>query len=190
MSCRRCEILGQYATSRLFLKTLEPTHAPLVLDFYSRNSEFLQEWEPIKEEGFYTLQCHEETLARESMLIENKSMLRLWIFKKEEDSRIIGSIGFSNIIYGPFQSCFLGYKMDKEEINKGYATEAIKKGIEIMFQTYGLHRIEANIMPRNVRSLRVAAKLGFWNEGLSKEYLQINGKWEDHMHMVLINDNY
>ncbi|MGL6107752.1 hypothetical protein [Romboutsia sp.] len=33
-------------------------------------------------------------------------------------------------------------------------------------------------------------KLGFENEGLSKNYLTIKGVWEDHVHMVLINDNW
>jgi ribosomal-protein-alanine N-acetyltransferase len=50
-----------------------------------------------------------------------------------------------------------------------------------------LHRIEANIMPRNQRSLRVVEKLGFVDEGLSRDYLKINEKWEDHIHMVLLN---
>jgi [ribosomal protein S5]-alanine N-acetyltransferase len=43
-------------------------------------------------------------------------------------------------------------------------------------------------MPRNGASLRVAEKLGFENEGLGKKYLKINGKWEDHIHMVLFNE--
>jgi [ribosomal protein S5]-alanine N-acetyltransferase len=91
--------------------------------------------------------------------------------------------------WGAFLSCHLGYKLDKDEINKGYITEAIQKGIEVMFNEFGLHRIEANIMPKNKRSLRVVEKLGFYNEGLAYKYLKINDKWEDHIHMVLLNDN-
>jgi len=68
-------------------------------------------------------------------------------------------------------------------------TEAIQKGIEIMFNEFGLHRIEANIMPGNKPSLRVVEKLGFYNEGLAYKYLKINGKWEDHIHMVLLNES-
>lgn len=70
----------------------------------------------------------------------------------------------------------------------GYMAEAIRKGIDIMFNEFGLHRIEANIMPKNKRSLRVVEKLGFVNEGTASRYLMINGKWEDHIHMVLLND--
>lgn len=88
-------------------------------------------------------------------------MLRLWIVKKNDDTKIIGSIAFDNIIRGAFLSCHLGYKLDKDEINKGYITEAIQKGIDIMFNEFGLDRIEANIMPKNKRSIRVVEKLGF-----------------------------
>ncbi len=66
-------------------------------------------------------------------------------------------------------------------------TEAVRKGITVMFENYGLHRVEANIMPKNQRSLKVVEKLGFHNEGLALKYLKINGKWEDHIHMVLLN---
>ncbi|MFR2405064.1 MAG: GNAT family N-acetyltransferase, partial [Eubacterium callanderi] len=63
-----------------------------------------------------------------------------------------------------------------------------RKGIETAFGPLGLHRIEANIIPRNRASLRVAEKLHFRNEGLSSKYLKINGVWEDHIHMVLLNE--
>ena len=52
----------------------------------------------------------------------------------------------------------------------------------------GLHRIEANIMPCNLPSLGVAEKCGFVREGLSRKYLKINGVWEDHIHMVRLNE--
>jgi [ribosomal protein S5]-alanine N-acetyltransferase len=178
-----------YETERLLLKILDKSSTDAVLDFYKRNKEFFQEWEPIRDEEFYTKNYQKDLLLEEYENIHKGKTLRLWLFKKDEDKNIIGSVCFSNIVRGCFQSCHLGYKMDLKEINQGYITEAIRKGIEIIFDDYGLHRIEANIMPKNVRSLRVVEKLGFTNEGLSRQYLKINGKWEDHVHMVLLNDN-
>lgn len=178
-----------YETERLILKVLDRSHANLVLDYYLRNKSFLEEWEPAKSELFYTRLYQEKLLDKELSDFENKRSFRLWIFKKNDMNRIIGTVGFSNIVWGAFLSCHLGYKLDKDEINKGYMTEAIKKGIEIIFNDYGLHRIEANIMPKNKRSLRVVEKFGFYNEGLAFKYLKINGKWEDHIHMVLLNEN-
>ena len=176
-----------YETKNLVLKVLDKFSSELVVDYYLRNKDFLDEWEPVKSEEFYTAQYQEEQLEKALSNIENNSSFRVWIFKKKDDSRIIGSVNFDNIIRGVFLSCHLGYKLDKDEINKGYITEAIGKGIDIMFHEFKLHRIEANIMPKNIRSLRVAQKSGFNNEGLAYKYLKINGKWEDHIHMVLLN---
>lgn len=177
-----------YPTERLILKVLDKTYAEEVLAYYSRNKSFLEEWEPAREEEFYTKRYQEEQLERELSEIQNNRSFRLWIFKKGDENRIIGSVGFNNIVRGAFLSCFLGYKLDNGEINKGYMTEAVQKGIDVMFHGFGLHRIEANILPRNKRSLRVVEKLGFHEEGLAYQYLKINGKWEDHIHMVLLND--
>lgn len=176
-----------YETERLSLKVLDRTYANLVLDYYTRNKDFLEEWDPLKVEEFYTAEYHEKQLEAELVNIGNRNLLKLWIFKKDKN-KIIGFISFNNIIRGAFHSCHLGYKLDKDEINKGYITEALQKGIEVIFNEYKLHRIEANIMPKNKRSLRVVEKLGFYNEGLAYKYLKINGKWEDHIHMVLLND--
>lgn len=177
-----------YESERLVLKVLDKTDGELVLDYYSRNRAFLEEWEPIRSEEFYTREYQVEQLAKELVNIENNNLIRLWIFKKDDNSKVIGTVAFNNIVRGAFLSCHLGYKLDKDEINKGYMTETIQKGIEIMFDEFGLHRIEANIMPKNKHSLRVVEKLGFYNEGLAYNYLKINGKWEDHIHMVLLND--
>lgn len=177
-----------YTTERLILKVIDKSCVELVIDYYLRNKSFLEEWEPIKSDEFYTKQYQEEQLEKELDSIKNNNSLRLWIFKREDESRIIGSVSFSNIVRGAFLSCHLGYKSDKDEVNKGYITEAVQRGIEIMFNEFGLHRIEANIIPKNKRSLRVVEKLGFYNEGLAYKYLKINGKWEDHIHMVLLND--
>ena len=177
-----------YKTDRLILKTLDGTYAPLVLDYVLRNKDFLEKWETEKNENYFTLNYQKMSLKRDLDNFKLEKSLKFWIFKKNNKKRIIGSISLDNIIRGPFQSCFLGYKLDKDELNKGYMTEAVEKIVEIAFNNYGLHRIEANIMPRNIASIRVVEKLGFYNEGLAKKYIFLNGKWEDHIHMVLLNE--
>ena len=64
------------------------------------------------------------------------------------------------------------------------ATEIL---VKYAFEELHLHRIEGNVMPRNLASIRVLEKNHFVNEGISKHYLKINGIWEDHVHMVRIN---
>ncbi|MTI46523.1 GNAT family N-acetyltransferase [Sporosalibacterium faouarense] len=181
-----------YGTDRLILKTFTNSfkEAQAVLNFYERNREFFKPWEPLRDEEFYKLENRRDILSWELNSMRRKESIRLWIFDKNDTKfeDIMGMVSLTNIIRGAFQSCFLGYAMDKDAINKGYATEAIGKAIEIGFNELNLHRIEANIMPKNKASLRVAEKLGLQNEGLAKNYLKINGEWEDHIHMVILNE--
>jgi ribosomal-protein-alanine N-acetyltransferase len=175
-------------TKRLNLKTIDQSSAAEVLDYYQRNKDFLNEWEASKNEEYFTLNYQIKLLKMQKIKMENGTLFRFWIYKKN-NNKLIGSIAFNNIIRGAFQSCHLGYKLDKDEINQGYMTEALNTAIEYAFKELKLHRIEANIMPKNKPSFKVVEKLGFINEGISRKYLKINNSWEDHIHMVLLNED-
>lgn len=177
----------RYDTKRLYLRVLKPNSAREVLDYYKRNHNFLVLWEPKRPRDFYTYSYHKNELNYEYNAFKDRKLARFWIFKKS-DNKLIGNLCYSNIVMGNFKSCFLGYKLDKEETNNGYITEAIEKTIQIMFEEFGLHRIEVNIIPRNTSSLKVVEKLKFEQEGYSKRYLEINGVWEDHVHFAKYND--
>lgn len=69
-------------------------------------------------------------------------------------------------------------------------TEALQIAIQYMFEEQNIHRIMANYMPSNMKSARVLQKLGFMIEGHAKEYLLINGKWEDHVLTSLTNPHW
>jgi len=176
-------------TDRLVLRTIDQTFAARCLDYIDRNREFFEAWNPAVDETFYTLAAQEERLRLASELRSQDRVVRLWLFKREDRAfeRVIGDLAFSNIVRGAFQSCHLGYKIDGAESSRGLMTEALARAIGFAFEELRLHRIEANIMPRNARSIRVVEKLGFVNEGLSRKYLKIAGVWEDHLHFVLLN---
>lgn len=176
------------ATERLILKVLDDSYAEQVLDYYIRNRDFLKPWSAKRNENYYTLEEQKRLLLELYKMIENQEAYKVWICKKEEPDRILGSVGLSNIVYGAFQSCHLGYQLDQHEQSKGFMTEAVREIVDYAFNEMGLHRIEANIMPRNKASLRVVEKLGFYHEGLALKYLKINGVWEDHIHMVKRNE--
>lgn len=174
-------------TPRLILKTIPTSYASKVLDFYSRNKDFLEPFEPARSSYFYTRAHQKQMLKWDLEGLYQSASIRLWIFDKKYPSRPIGTVALSNIVRGIFQSCHLGYKMDKEYLRLGYMFESLQAVTQHAFESMHLHRIEANIMPKNRASLELVRKLGFQEEGLAKEYLKINDIWEDHYHMVLIN---
>lgn len=177
-------------TERLHLTVVDESFAAKIARYYQKNRDFFREWDPLRPKEFFTAEHQKSIIQEELLQIKNGSLLKMWLFKKEDLNLLkpLGFFSFANIIRGCFLSCFLGYRMDGDEINKGYMTEALQKGIQIVFHGLRLHRIEANVMPRNVRSLKVLQKLGFEYEGRAKKYLYINGVWEDHLHMVLRNE--
>ena len=158
-----------------------------LLDYYRRNREFLRPFEPSRSEDFFTLASQREALKREMAQRAERSGFRFYIAPAGAPEKIIGAIGLNNVVWGAFRSAFLGYKLDAAYVGRGYMTMAVGMVVGYAFAKLELHRVEANVMPRNLASLRVLEKNQFVNEGLSKYYLRINGVWEDHIHMVKIN---
>ena len=78
-----------YETENLFLKELDKSSARQVLDYYMRNKAFLEEWEIIRNEEFYTLDYQEKMLEEEARYIENKNLVKLWLFKKDDEEKIL-----------------------------------------------------------------------------------------------------
>ena len=176
-------------TDRLILRTIDPSFAARCLDYVVRNHESFEPWVPAVDETFYTLAFQQDKLRMDQELRAQDRAVRLWMFKQEDRAceRIVGDLAFSNIVRGSFQSCHLGYKIDGAERDRGLMTEALARALRFAFEDLKLHRIEANVMPRNAHSRRVVEKLGFVDEGLSRKYLKIAGVWEDHIHYVLLN---
>jgi ribosomal-protein-alanine N-acetyltransferase len=174
-------------TNRLILHPLNIRHSEMYFDFLIRNAGFFKKWSPKYDERYFELDYHKKRLENIEAEYKAGRQIKFGAFLKEDIAKIIGTVAFGNIIKGPFQSCFLGYRLDEKENGKGYMSEAIKKGLEYMFTEIKLHRIEANIVPYNSASISVVEKLGFRLEGFSRNYLQINGKWEDHLHYVILN---
>lgn len=177
-----------YETERLLLRVLGEPDSRAVCDFYWRNKEYFEPFEPERLPGFYTPEFHRQSLAAERFQYEQRRYLRLYLFLKEKPELVIGSVCFDNIRFGSFQSCTLGYKMDKDFQRQGYMLEALIYSLKnIIFKEYGLHRVEALAVPENTASLHLLERLGFEKEGVSRDFARLCGVWRDHVRYALIN---
>lgn len=174
-------------TKRLVLQVPSANEAQKLYNYYRKNLPYLKKWFVDQPEGAYELQTLKAHLSRCEQKLNEENEVKFFIYKNEEPGHLTGELTFSNILKGGFLSCFAGYHLDEQEQGKGFMTEALNAGVDFMFRKMHLHRIEANIMPANLASQKVAAKAGFINEGLSSRYLRINGRWEDHLRFVTFN---
>ena len=149
------------------------------------NKAHLAPWEPLRDESFYTRAHMRDVVAARHRSYVERTALHLVAL---EDGRMIAECNFTNIVRGPFEACNLGFSVAKSWEGRGVMTAVVKKGIEIMFTEYGLHRIQANYMPRNERSPPVLERCGFVREGFARAYLKIAGRWEDHVLTALVSD--
>lgn len=174
-------------TPRLRLATLGPSRARDVYDFLVRNREHFAPWEPARGDDYFSIDNQRALLMDAAAALRRGTRYQFWLLERDT-STVLGSVNFFNVVRQAFQSCIVGFKTDAAHQSRGYMTEALTAATDHLFATERLHRVEANVMPRNAASLRVLDKLGFDHEGLAKNYLRINGKWEDHLRFALRNE--
>lgn len=126
----------------------------------------------------------EENLQRAAEEAETGAGVRLGGFL-QGSGRLAGLFTLSQIFRGPFCSCYAGWRVSADCTGQGLCTEAMRGVLDLAFapapEGLGLHRVQANVIPENVASVRVAEKLGLRREGLALRYLHIDGAWRDHV---------
>jgi ribosomal-protein-alanine N-acetyltransferase len=185
---KRPEFPVRRETERLILKMLDAPEAPRPVRFLVENREHLAPWEPLLPPGFLTDESFAEELPRVRKQYEDDQALRLFMMLDEApEAPVIGHVSFTQFKRGHLQSCVLSYACDYRHVGKGYMTEALRAGIDVVFNELGLHRIEATYQVENVASGAVLRKLGFIEVGLYPGYNFINGEWRDNILVAKLN---
>lgn len=109
---------------------------------------------------------------------------------KQATRAIVGVINLSHLIRGNLQTAFMGYYGFSPYEGKGLMREGIELVLQHAFHKLKLHRVEANIQPRNLRSIALARKCGFVREGFSRRYLKVYGRWQDHERWAILSENW
>lgn len=122
---------------------------------------------------------HAEAFERQ-LKTSNLPTNRRFVICLRATGAIIGQISLNNIVRGAFQTCHCGYWIGAAYAGQGFMTEALTLALRHAFKELKLHRVEANMLPRNAASRAVVKKCGLHQEGLATNYLRINHHWEDH----------
>ena len=103
---------------------------------------------------------------------------------------IVGVFNVSEIVQGLFQNAYLGFYAVADFAGKGYMSAGLKLVLAKVFNELKLHRIEANIQPDNIRSIKLVKKNGFRYEGFSPRYLKIDNEWRGHERWAMTYEDF
>ncbi|MEO5741308.1 MAG: GNAT family N-acetyltransferase [Vicinamibacterales bacterium] len=103
---------------------------------------------------------------------------------------LVGVVNVDEIVRGSFRSAYLGYYAMVPHAGRGLMKDGLARVITHAFTTMKLHRLEANIQPRNRPSKALVKSLGFRREGFSPRYLKVNGRWRDHERWAILSEDW
>jgi [ribosomal protein S5]-alanine N-acetyltransferase len=175
--------LLEVRTPRLLLRPLWEIDRNEFLRVHALSAEFFRPWAPSPPEG-------ESPEGRFRRALDEArrgaaSGTHVSLVGLLDDGRIAGFFTLYGIFRGAFQSAYAGWGVSADQAGRGYGTEAVTGLLDLAFappdRGLGLHRVQANMIPSNAASRRLAAKVGFREEGLALRYLQIAGEWRDHV---------
>jgi ribosomal-protein-alanine N-acetyltransferase len=144
------------------------------------NRDHTGPWEPARDPSFYTRSGQALELDLDAQAWAAGTAFAFAVLDLGAAERLIGRVALANVVRGAWQNATLGYWIDVDSGGRGHATRAVRLVLAFAFEDVRLHRVQPAIIPRNVRSQRVAEKAGFRHEGRAARYLNINGVWEDH----------
>jgi ribosomal-protein-alanine N-acetyltransferase len=150
--------------------------------------DFLVPWEPIWPTDDLTRGAFRRRLKRYAEDVRSDQAYPFFIFATE-GQRLVGGVTLTNIRRGVAQAGSIGYWVGAPFARRGFMTAALLALVPFAFQGLRLHRIEAACIPTNAASIALLEKSGFKREGYAREYLCINGAWQDHLLYARLADD-
>ena len=182
------ETLPAIEGERVILRQPQMSDHPEWATLRQKSREFLEPWEPIWPADDLTRAAFRRRLKRYAEDQRSDLAYSFFIFRKI-DGVLVGGITLSNVRRGVAQAGSIGYWMGEPYARQGLMSMALRALIPFGFATLRLHRLEAACITTNVASIRLLEKSGFQREGYARQYLCINGMWQDHLLYARIKDD-
>jgi ribosomal-protein-alanine N-acetyltransferase len=173
---------------RVILRQPQMSDHPEWAALREKSREFLRPWEPIWPVDDLTRGAFRRRLKRYAEEQRSDLAYSFFIFRKI-DGVLAGGVTLSNVRRGVAQAGSIGYWMGEPYARDGLMTMALRALVPFCFTALRLHRLEAACIPTNMASIRLLEKSGFQREGYARQYLCINGMWQDHLLYARIKDD-
>ncbi len=155
----------------------------------SESRRFLTPWEPSWAPDSLSRGAFRRRLQRYAIDWRTDQGYSFFLYRLD-DGALVGGIGLSNVRRGVAETGSLGYWVGERHARQRYMSQGLQLILGFAFQRLKLHRVEAACLPHNAPSRSLLLKSGFREEGYAREYLCIDGRWQDHMLFALLRDEW
>ena len=185
-------MIEEIRTPRMIVRPLRPDDRAAYVRYHEISREHFRPWFPTVDAALTPDERFDADLERSASDHASGAGARRIGFL--DDGRMAGAFNLSMIFRRDFLNAYAGWHVAADCVGRGLATEGVLAMLDLAFASpplgLGLHRVQANIIPRNAPSLRVAEKAGFRREGVALRYLRIAGVWEDHLMFAKLADEH
>jgi [ribosomal protein S5]-alanine N-acetyltransferase len=172
---------------RVFLRLPERGDYEAWASLRARSRSFLEPWEPSWPPDALSRTSFRARVARYAEDWRIDQAYNFFIFAYDET--LVGGAGLSNLRRGVSETASLGYWVGEPYARQGYMTAALPLVLDFAFDRLRLHRVEAACLPTNLPSRSLLARAGFQLEGYARQYLCIDGKWQDHLLFAILRED-
>ena len=173
---------------RVYLRPARQSDWRAWANLRSESRDFLVPWEPSWSSDALSRAAFRRRLKSHEAEWQRGTGYSFLMFLSDDDA-LVGGVTLSNVRRGVAQSASLGYWVGEPFARQGYMTEGLRAILDFAFDRLALHRIEAACLPGNRASQGLLLKSGFKEEGYSRQYLRINGRWQDHRLFAVLQDD-
>lgn len=146
----------------------------------AESRDFLTPWEPVWSRDHLSRKSFTNRVHWAARAARAGTGFPFFITRRA-DGALLGAVTLDNVRRGPAQSATVGYWIGQPHARQGYMREALGVLVHYAFTTLDLSRIEAACLPENAASRGVLEQSGFKYEGVAQSYLQIDGRWRNHV---------
>ncbi len=170
---------------RVYLRPPERRDQKKWSELRQGSRDFLEPWEPSWPPDATSRSAFRRRLVRLLEDWKDERACAFFILERDTDA-LLGGITVSNVRRGVAQSASIGYWIGEPYARQGLMSEAVQLTLNFCFETLGLHRVEAACLTANGPSRALLLKSGFKQEGMARQYLRINGQWQDHITFAIL----
>jgi len=125
---------------------------------------------------------------KDQLMAQAEGKMVVWAIADLND-RLIGIAGYWRMQL-EHQRSEVGYLLDAPYQGQGLGTEALQAVLDFGFRELKLHKIEADVDPRNTASLRLLGRFGFQKEALFRENRYFAGEFHDSCWLGLLRSEW